>query len=296
VRWEKVEAGEEELCGDLERVIGVMGEPFGGLSVLGQYEVMRQARERGLKVMLDGQGGDEVFLGYPRIAQRVIEEQLKRGDVPSALREWRALSRNAALPLCSAILGNVFFGSARLARWRNSRRIQGLVSHSLLEQVRPEVADDLYSRRSVHDLQMRDLTRYCLPLLLRYEDRNSMAFGLEARVPMLAVGLVESVLRLPTHWKVRDGWTKYALRMAMKDRLPQEILWQRRKRGFEVPQRRWVERARPQIAAWLADLPENCPINPAEALARIDAGRGGAQWLWRCLSVALWMRFSGVRG
>jgi asparagine synthase (glutamine-hydrolysing) len=273
-----------------------MGEPFGGLSVLGQYEVMKQARERGLKVMLDGQGGDEVFLGYPRIAQRVIEEQLKRGRVPSALREWRGLSRNAALPLCSAIMGNLFFGSAPLARWRNSRRVRGLVSHSLLEQVRPEVAADFYSRRSVRDLQTRDLTHYCLPLLLRYEDRNSMAFGLEARVPMLAVGLVETVLRLPTRWKVRDGWTKYALRMAMQERLPREILWQRRKRGFEVPQRRWVEAARPQIAAWLADLPKDCPIHPREVLARIDAGQGGAQWLWRCLSVALWMRFTGVRG
>jgi asparagine synthase (glutamine-hydrolysing) len=295
VRWEKVEAGEGKLCGDLERVIGVMGEPFGGLSVLGQYEVMRQARERGLKVMLDGQGGDEVFLGYRRAVVRVMGEYLREGRVASAVREWRALSRNAALPLATSLLGNLFFTSPGLVRWYNSRPLSGLVQPSLLEQVRPEVAQALFNSHGIQALQSGELTRYPLPAYLRYEDRNSMAFGLEARVPMLAVGLVETVLPLPWRWKVRNGWTKYALRAAMTDRLPAEVVWQRRKRGFEVPQRRWVERARPQITAWLADLAPGGPINVPELLAQVDRGHSGRQWLWRCLSVALWMRFSGVR-
>ena len=122
-----------------------------------------------------------------------------------------------------------------------------------------------------------------------------MAFGVEARVPLLSIGMVDLGLQLPLCWKVRNGWTKYALRVAMEGRLPREIVWSRRKRGFEVPQRRWVEATRAQIGQWLADLPPNSPVSGSELLACIDAGRGGAQWLWRCLSVALWMRFSGVR-
>ena len=122
-----------------------------------------------------------------------------------------------------------------------------------------------------------------------------MAFGLEARVPMLSVGLVNLGLSLPWHWKVRNGWTKYALRDAMRDRLPEEVLWNRHKLAFEVPQKLWMERARPQIATWLSDLPRDCPINRAAILDGIDAGRGGNSGLWRCLSMALWMRSEEVQ-
>jgi asparagine synthase (glutamine-hydrolysing) len=296
VKWVRVEPSPAELGADLERVIRMMGEPFGGLSILGQYKVMQQARAQGLKVMLDGQGADEVFLGYRHVAVHVPGEHLRRGRIRTAGREWWALRRNASLPFATTLLGHVLLGCPRLVGWHNSRPIRPLVDPSLLGTVRTSVAEELYSHRSIHGLQLREITRRPLPCLLRFEDRNSMAFGLEARVPLLAPGVVESVLPLPWHWKVRDGWTKYALRMAMQERLPGEVLWQRRKRGFEVPQRRWVEAARPLIAGWLADLPPDCPIRVPEVLARVDAGYGGQRWLWRCLSVALWMRFSGVRG
>jgi asparagine synthase (glutamine-hydrolysing) len=295
VRWVQVQPDVESIGEDLAPMIRRMGEPFSTLSMFAQYKVMQKARQQGLKVMLDGQGGDEVFLGYPRVAQRVIGEYLKQGQLPSALHEWRALSQNASQPLVTSLLGNVFFSSPQLARWRNRRRIRGLVDASWLEQTRPEVAGDFFTKGGVTGLQVRELTRYVLPRLLRYEDRNSMAFGLEARVPLLSVGLVEMMLRLPLHWKVRNGWTKYALRLAMKDRLPEEILWHRRKRGFEVPQRRWLQAVRPQLAEWLADLPSESPVNATELLSRLDAGQGSAPWLWRCLSTTLWMRFSGVR-
>jgi asparagine synthase (glutamine-hydrolysing) len=100
---------------------------------------------------------------------------------------------------------------------------------------------------------------------------------------------------LPLNWKVRDGWTKYALRLAMSQQLPEQVVWHRRKRGFEVPERRWVEAARPQIAHWLSDLPLSSPVRTPELLARIDGGESGPLWLWRCLSAALWLRFSAVR-
>jgi asparagine synthase (glutamine-hydrolysing) len=295
VRWLKVEPGLEGVNDDLDDLVRTMGEPFSTLSMLGQYKVMQAASQEGLKVMLDGQGGDEVFLGYPRVAQRVIGEYFKRGYLPSAVREWRALSRNAAQPLVISLIGNIFRSSPRFARWRNGNRLRGIVEPSLLEQVRPAVADAIFNHQDLDGIQIGELTRFNLPRLLRYEDRNSMAFGLEARVPLLAIGVVELVLRLPIHWKVRDGWTKYALRVAMNGQLPQEVLWHRCKRGFEVPQRCWVQSARSRIAERLAALPADAPINGAEILARIDAGQGGAHWLWRCLSVALWIRSCGVR-
>ena len=276
-------------------MVRAMGEPFSSLSMLGQYKLMERARQEGLKVMLDGQGGDEVFLGYSTVAQRVIDDHLKHARLATAFREWLALKRNASIPLLRSLLGNVFLASSMLVRLRNSNRIRGLVTPDLLTEARWSVAEDWFRNDGVMALQLRELTKYVLPQLLRYEDRNSMAFGLEARVPMLAVDLVEMAMRLPVRWRVRNGWTKFALRMAMRGRVPDLILWSRRKRGFEVPQDRWLAAALPTIRVWLADLPRDCPINGQEVARRLEAGEGRAHWLSRCLSVALWMRFSGVR-
>jgi asparagine synthase (glutamine-hydrolysing) len=296
VMWKAVEPEPGAVAGQIEEMIRAMDEPFPSLSMFAQREVMRHARDQGLKVMLDGQGGDEVFLGYPRVAQRVLGEYFWRGRISSSLQEWRALGRNASQPLASSLAGNIFFGSPRIVRWCNSRRIAKLVDPGFLEQVRPEVAHRMYSNNNgINGLQIAELTYSCLPQLLRFEDRNSMAYGVEARVPLLSISLVELGLRLPLRWRVRNGWTKYALRVAMEDRLPDKIVWSRRKRGFEVPQGRWVEAARAQIGQWLADLHRNSPVNGSAILACIDTGQGGEHWLWRCLSVALWMHFSGVR-
>jgi len=296
VDWKKVQPKLGNVPIEIEQLIQTMDEPFPSLSMFAQRKVMQRARGLGIKVMLDGQGGDEVFLGYPRVAQRALGEQFRRGEIASALREWRALSRNGSQTMINSVLANIFFASPRIVLWRNKKRIAGLIENEFFEQTRLEIADQMYnSSQDTYRFQVGELTRFCLPQLLRFEDRNSMAYGVEARVPLLSIALVEMGLRLPLHWKIREGWTKYALRVAMKDRLPNEVVWCRRKRGFEIPQRSWVEALRPQIAGWMKDLPNNCPIRAPEILARIDAGQGGEHWLWRCLSVALWIRFSGVR-
>lgn len=278
----------------MARLVRVQGEPFASLSIYAQYKVMQCARRHGMTVMLDGQSGDEVFIGYQRVAIRVIED-LRYGRVGSALHEWRQLSCNAATPMAQAMLHNVYFRSPRLVRLYKRRLLKPLMDHDWVRQVRPQ-ATEQYSRcRGIRSLQLAELTHHALPTLLRYEDRNSMAFGLELRVPMLSVGLIDLSLSLPWRWKVRNGWTKYVLRDAMRERLPEEVLWHRHKLGFEVSQKPWVERARPQIAAWLSDLPRDCPVNGAAILDRIDAGRGGDDSLWRCLSAALWMRSEEVQ-
>lgn len=295
VSWEQVEPDEEGMSGDIWHMIQGMDEPFPSLSMLGQRKVMRRAHDLGIKVMLDGQGGDEVFLGYPRVAMRVVGEHLSNGRISSGLRELGRLRQNASQPIGNIFLSNIFFASPSLVHWRNKKRIAGLVEQDFLEEARLEVAEKMYNdQQSVFDLQVGELTHFCLPQLLRFEDRNSMAFGVEARVPLLSVDLVELALGLPLDWKIRDGWTKYALRVAMKDVLPDEVVWCRYKRAFEVPQKRWVEAARPRINRWMADLRRYCPIKAPQLLASVDAGRSGEQWFWRCLSVALWLRFSGV--
>jgi asparagine synthase (glutamine-hydrolysing) len=77
--------------------------------------------------------------------------------------------------------------------------------------------------------------------LLRYADRNSMASGVEVRLPFLDHELVEFLFSLPSHFKIREGWTKWLLRISMEGLLPQEIVWRKDKTGYEAPQRAWME-------------------------------------------------------
>lgn len=294
--WVPVEVSPADVLADIKRMIAVHDQPFSSLSMFGQFSIMKRAAHLGLKVMLDGQGGDEIFLGYERVAQRSLIEWAQAGRIGHALAEWRALQRHASLPMHASLAANVVFGHPSLFLHRNKRRMRPLVDSALLEAVRPDTAQDMYGLADggVIGLQVRELVRYSLPKLLRFEDRNSMAFAVEARVPLLARNLVEYAMNIPLEWRVRGGWTKYALRRAVERRLPREIVWNPRKRGFEVPQKRWVEAIRPWIAEQLAGAGNNFPVHIDAALSLIDRGAGAQPYLWRALSVALWLRLNNV--
>ena len=132
-----------------------MDEPFPSLSMLGQRKVMQHAREVGLKVMLDGQGGDEVFLGYPRVAMRVVGEHLCKGRISAGFHELGGLRHNASQSIANIFLSNVFFASPSLVRWRNKRRIAEIVKKGFLEEAQFEVADKMYNdQQNVFDLKL----------------------------------------------------------------------------------------------------------------------------------------------
>lgn len=294
--WVPVEVTPADVIADIKHMIAVHDQPFSSLSMFGQFSIMKRAAQLGLKVMLDGQGGDEIFLGYERVAQRSLVQWARAGRVGHAIAEWRALQRNASIPMRSSLATNLVLSRPSIFLRRNRSRMKPLIDGGLIEAVRPGIAQDMYGmgEGGVFGLQLRELLRYSLPKLLRFEDRNSMAFAVEARVPLLARNVVDYALRLPLEWRVRDGWTKYALRRAVEPRLPREIVWNPRKRGFEVPQKKWVESIRPWIAEQLDGTPTGFPVNVETALSMIDRGAGTQPFLWRALSVALWMRMNGV--
>jgi asparagine synthase (glutamine-hydrolysing) len=297
LQWVPVEVDTSDVAGDLKKMIASFDQPFSTLSMFGQYAVMKRARELGLKVMLDGQGGDEVFLGYERVAQRSLVQWARSGSVVHAISEWIKLRQHASIPMTSALIANLAYARPAIVLSTSRARMTPLADRELLGTARGEIAGDIYGMNGdgVYGVQQRELLRYCLPRLLRFEDRNSMAFAVEARVPLLAKNIVSYALRLPLQWRVNDGWTKYALRRAVSDRLPREVVWNPKKRGFEVPQKRWLEAIRPWIADVLAEAPANFPIHTGALLGAIDRGEGASHHLWRATSVALWMRMNDVQ-
>ena len=131
------------------------------------------------------------------------------------------------------------------------------------------------------------LTSTHLPVLLRYEDRNSMAHSIEARLPFLDYRVVETALSLPANIKIRDGWSKWVLRKFMSGRMPDEVTWRKNKMGFEAPEKTWLTRHSGTMKEAIA---ESTVIREVADLRKLDSVWSSLDYRsrWRLYSVALW--------
>ncbi|MFO0972324.1 MAG: asparagine synthase (glutamine-hydrolyzing) [Phycisphaerae bacterium] len=303
------------LLDQLDRLLWFQDEPFASPSIFMQWEVMRAAQAAGIRVLLDGQGGDELFCGYPGCRPAYVADRVGRLRLIAALREWRAapapgeLSRGALLMRAAGQLLPRPVGAA-LRDWRDRRAAPHLAGE--LWTAQPEARPPYRQRVPQTPPQARPPIARCgrfeafcwrllvadsLPALLHYEDRNSMAHGIEARVPWLDGPLVEFALRLPSDEKLRGGELKRIVRRALADRLPPAVSQRRDKIGFAAPTAAWL--AGP-LSGWWRDLfasksfqQRGCfePRGAAELARRFDAGApGAATQVWRAAIVEAWAR------
>ena len=131
-----------------------------------------------------------------------------------------------------------------------------------------------------------------LPHLLRFEDRNSMAFSVEARVPFLDYRLVDFVFGFCGDLRFRDGWTKWLLRRAVEPVVPREVVWRRDKMGFQTPERQWLTSLGPRLATMFEKEPRSeSLLDPRECARALHGGPHRApSAAWRAASVELWLR------
>jgi asparagine synthase (glutamine-hydrolysing) len=247
------------LFDDLPRVLWHQEEPFAGMSILAQWAVMRAAGGAGVKVVLDGQGADELCLGYPGHFGSRLADLVRSGRWTAAGREWAGWRRvqGGLQPTATAgfVRGLVPEGAARWLR----ARVQG--HESWLAPDFSSACRDRGTRTgrrhsnglTAVEAHMARSVVQDLPALLHYEDRNSMAFSVEARLPFLDHRLVEWLARLPPEHKIRNGMTKIVMRDAMAGLLPEIVRQRTDKMGFVVPQDQWLRvTLRPQIETLLA--------------------------------------------
>jgi asparagine synthase (glutamine-hydrolysing) len=288
---------------DLDEVIAAQGECFGGTSIYAQRQVFRKAHEQGIKVMLDGQGADEVMGGYHAYLGARLASLLRQGKYAEAVRFSR---RAGTLPRQSS-----FLVWARAMDFMLPSRVQmplrRLVGRELdpawlnlawfeKNGVRPQSVGYVEGRDVLRAVLESDLNRTSLPRLLRFEDRNSMAFSIESRVPFLTPELVEFVLSLPENYLVADdGTTKAVFRRAMRGLVPDAILDRRDKIGFETPEREWMGRLRPWVDRTLSgdSARDIKAFRVAPLLAEwndVAAGRRNFdQRVWRWVSFIRWV-------
>jgi asparagine synthase (glutamine-hydrolysing) len=284
----------EGLLAHFDKLCYHQEQPFGSASIFAQYKVFERAAQQGITVLLDGQGADELLAGYGRYLHWYLQE-LWQQDKKAFAQEKAALLENGhsfqwgIANRLAAHLPALAAGQLE----RRARRQQ--LHHPYLEQdftqtaakrnhpVKPIIT-------SLHDILRFDTVQMGLEELLRYADRNSMAHGREVRLPFLSTPLVELAFSLPAQYKIHQGYTKWVLRQAMADLLPQTIAWQTNKTGFEPPQQQWMRheglqqrihaaRARLVQAGILRKTVLQKPIQPLSAHAADNFD-------WRCLTAA----------
>jgi asparagine synthase (glutamine-hydrolysing) len=290
----------DELVEALPAIVETQDEPFGSTSIVAQWFVMREAARSGLKVMLDGQGGDETFAGYsgyfgPFLADLLLRRQL--GELRRELGAFRALHGVTAAASAVAIARP--FVPERL-RWRARGRARG--GSSLLGGDLRELPMTAESNGAPYDDQLHRqlhliLTRRGLPALLHYEDRNSMAHSLEARVPFLDFRLVELLFSLDSSQLIARGRTKAVLRRALGDLLPPVVRDRVDKLGFVTPERRWLRGPLGELASDVfasRAFAERGFVDAPAARRRLERHRSGELQagfeLWRALGLELWAR------
>lgn len=220
-----------DLCEVLEKTLAFQEAPFSGLSPIAQNAVFRGVGDAGFKVLLGGQGSDEIFAGYRKFIVIALREALHRRDAKGALRLMYSL-------------GLMLAHEASQARmyWQNLNRYKGGKSKAAFRLLDWEAgAHNLWGETgiSLPDRQIEDIQQWSLPTLLRYEDRNSMGYGIETRLPFMDYRLIEFALALPARMKIANGYGKWILRGAAKGLVPDVVRLNRRKRGFDVTQN-WV--------------------------------------------------------
>jgi len=265
------------------------------LSMYLEWAVMRTANALGYKVMIDGQGADELLGGYQYYFQPYQQDEYLAG------RRWQL----------------------RLDIWRQSRRLRRAarryesperrfrIDFALDEKVLKERGDQPFIDAGKYpgfpglpEARPGNAFRHTLAAGLLYDslpgqlhsaDRNAMAFGVESRFPFLDYDLVDWCIRLPNRMMIRDGWQKYILRQAIRPVLPRAVVYRPDKVGYQPPQDRWL---RCGLEEWIMDQLSSQALRSVPSFDRECVQRqanehrkGGVDHsdsLWRWASLARW--------
>ncbi len=300
----------EQFFAALPRLIWHEDEPIAFPSSVPLYFVSRLASEQGVKVVLTGEGADELFLGYPPYTATTWNEQLGRiyraltpravrtairGAIPSLPVRVRRYARRSFLALEPTPREMVCENFAVFP----TAMQQGLLTDGLLDGRDPYEDKLRYFTEApgatLERMSHADLQTYLVELLMK-QDQMSMAASVESRVPYLDHELVEYAAALPAHVKLRGWHTKIVLREALRDLVPHEIL-ARRKMGFPVPVGQWLRGPFwPVVEEFvLSSRAMSRGLFQPAGLRRLAEEHRGGRWqhderLWLLVNLEIWQR------
>jgi asparagine synthase (glutamine-hydrolysing) len=301
--WRRVFPQEKELLTDLSDLIYSQDVPFGSTSIYAQYRVMKTAKEAGISVMLDGQGGDELFTGYNHYYHAYYREAMMNGDFDLLNDEQQYID-------------NTSLGNVRIKKLLLKSSMKDFLKKCLPKNIQ-DVLRLIVHRRKLNYLRFREkaykthpyttlnqmlytlMSYSSLPQLLKYEDRNSMRFSIETRTPFADdIDLIEYVFTIPGIYKIHHGWSKYLLRKSMDTIIPEAIIKRTDKIGFATPEYDWLQ----SIKHYVFDN-INSDINAVLNIHQFEKNweknlfrqnKNGITEIWRYINFILWFKTFNV--
>lgn len=238
----------EEIYRLFAKVFYHQEEPFGSMSICLQYCVFQLAKQHQVIVLLDGQGADEALAGYHFYYYNYLFTLLRKSPF-HFLKVKKEIERLHQIRLNLGLSFYIHSFVPKLWGYVAQMRRQFLSpNHPYFKGLHPDIVQAYQNEMPIYPI-FSTLKHYLkwslvdqgLHELLRYADRNSMAHSIEVRLPFLYHKLVEFLMRLPIHYIIREGWTKWILRKAMDGILPSLIQWRKDKIGYEPPQDGWLK-------------------------------------------------------
>ena len=219
------------LLDELPETCWYNDEPLGGLASVAHRNLMRIARDKGMTVLITGQGSDEQLGGYNKFLYFYLQD---------CFRHWRW--PEAAGMLWGCVKEGTIISEFT---WREAKRyLPGLAKRSGSRHWGAALnGSDLVDTslgKSYREREWRDIRYFSIPVLLHYEDRMSMSWSREMRVPFMDYRLVELLGNIPPSSKLQAGWTKAIFRKAMEGIIPKEIQYRKDKKGFNLPIEKWI--------------------------------------------------------
>ena len=299
-----LEVGSKDMADWTERTTWFQDQPFPGLPTYGQHLIAQKCHEMGIKVILGGQGGDEIGGGYEYyMGTYILDVALRRGAV-EAMGELSAWGKLTGHTEDSKRLTEFFIGS--LSSYFGEGTSADASKFTNTEVLRPDFLSKKYPKPEfkqpfdshLSNMQYRDIFYTKLPRILQAADRSAMEFGVEHRVPFLDFRLVEFGLSLPANQKIHNGHQRYFMRKAMERLLPKNVVWAP-KRAVPSPQREWFKK---ELKPWIRSVLQsksfgNRPyFNQKVVLAEYDKYTGAAKipknsfHIWQWLHLEHWLR------
>jgi len=305
----KVQPTAADLVADLDRLVEVQGEPFWNTTMYAQHRVFRLAHDTGFKVLLDGQGADELLGGYRSFLAARLASLVRQGRLGEGLR---FVGRSRSLP-AAPLRGTVLPAVGLLAPTAVQRPLRRLAGRELMPRwldagwfrdrgVQPRQPWRTPTSNVLRDQLHQALTETSLPMLLRFEDRNSMSFSIESRLPFLTPQLADFVLSLPEQYILdAHGLSKAVFRRAMRGLVPDVVLDRRDKIGFATPEQGWLT----SLGPWAADVLTSdgaidvAPLSRDRLLEAWEAVRARRRDLdpriWRSVNLVRWATVFDVK-
>lgn len=236
-----------KLLREIKHIIWHHDYPFASTSIYAQWNVFRLARANKIKVMLDGQGADELLAGYHHFFGVYFLQLVRQFKLKKLFYETYKYKRThdrSIYLILRDLFTNIVLKSVLGSRITQLIRNQQPEYQLFLRQWRNKYSSSVMIQPTDNIFKNTMLSSFKIGLasLLRYEDRDSMAFSIESRVPFLDYRLVEYVFSIADDQKIRNGQTKWIMREALKGILPETIRNRQDKIGFATPEKIWIQK------------------------------------------------------